>query len=186
MKSQNIINLPNVITFLRLILVPFIIWQLLIGEFLSGFILFSIAGVSDFVDGWLARRLKIVTTIGAYMDPVADKLLMGSVYLVLGLLGHIPFWLVALVILRDILIIFAVFVAWLMKKSLPIAPILISKINTFAQISLAILVLANLGFGLNLIVLQNISYGLVGITTLISTFAYLMLWVKMIFKTKQP
>ena len=178
------LNLPNAITIGRIILVPIIIWCISIDEFLISFILFSIAGISDFIDGWLARLHKLQTVLGAWLDPVADKLLMGSVYLTLGLLGHLPLWLVSVVILRDVFIIGMVVLAKFQNKLAGIKPLMVSKINTVAQITLAILVLADLSFTTNLMAWREPIYLLVGATTLISTFAYLSAWVKITYINK--
>lgn len=148
------------------------------------FILFSLAGISDFIDGWLARLHKLQTLLGAVLDPLADKLLMGSVYLTLGLLGHLPLWLVSVVISRDVFIIFMVILAKFQNKLTDIKPLMISKINTVAQIILATLVLAELSFISDLMVWRDGMYLLVGATTIISTFAYLSAWVKITYANK--
>lgn len=173
-KQLSILNLPNVITIARIILVPFIVWALCVQEFLIGFALFSVAGVSDFVDGWLARLQKIQTGFGAYLDPIADKLLMGAIYMTLGLLGHIPLWLVMLVLCRDVFILGVVSIAVFMKFNFQIKPLLTSKINTLLQILLVVLMLADLSFALGLAELHNWAYMAVAASTLISTFAYLV------------
>uniref|UniRef100_A0A2A4YW43 CDP-diacylglycerol--glycerol-3-phosphate 3-phosphatidyltransferase n=1 Tax=OCS116 cluster bacterium TaxID=2030921 RepID=A0A2A4YW43_9PROT len=181
-KDLTIFNLPNVITIARIASVPVIIWFLFVGEFLSGFILFSIAGFSDFIDGWLARFQKTQTTFGAYLDPIADKLLMGSAYISLGLLGHIPLWLILLVIARDLLILLGVVAAWLMGRTLDIKPLLISKLNTALQICLVMLVLADLAFRLELGAMLDLAYLATAATTIASALAYLYLWVTTMLK----
>lgn len=181
-NPQSILNLPNVITIARIILVPVIIWALFIGDFLMGFVLFSLAGFSDFFDGWLARFQKTQTTFGAYLDPIADKLLMGSTYIALGLLGHIPIWLIILVISRDLLILIGVAVARGMGKELHIKPLMISKLNTLLQICLVILVLADLAFMLNLGTVRHFTYITIAAITIASALAYLYLWVTTMLK----
>lgn len=181
-NPKSILNLPNIITIARIILVPVIIWALFASEFLAGFVLFAIAGFSDFFDGWLARLQKTQTNFGAYLDPIADKLLMGSTYIVLGVLGHIPIWLISLVIARDLLIIIGVVVARRIGKALDIKPLFISKLNTLLQICLVILVLADLAFGLNLGVVRDFAYITTAAITIASALAYLYLWVTTILK----
>lgn len=178
MKELIILNLPNIVTLARICLVPVIVWTMLVDEFFISFILFVIAGISDFVDGWIARMQNIQTILGSYLDPLADKLLMGSVYLTLGILGHIPGWLVVAVIFRDLLIIGAVILAWIIERPVHISPLMVSKINTLMQIGLAILVLGDLGLILQLASIREMAYLFVVATTIISTFAYLVVWVK--------
>lgn len=183
-NNRIILNLPNVITIARIVSVPVIIWFLVVGEFLSGFILFSLAGFSDFIDGWLARSQKTQTNFGAYLDPIADKLLMGSAYLTLGLLGHIPLWLIILVIARDLLILLGVGFAKLMGRALHIKPFMVSKLNTALQICLVILVLADLAFALGLGRLLDLAYIATAATTIASALAYLYLWVTTMLKQR--
>src|SRR5262245_16614525 len=94
------------------------------------FALFVLAGISDAVDGWWAKTFNARTEFGAYLDPLADKALVVSTYLTLGWLGHIPTWLVLLVVFRDLLIIGGAIVAWLMLGEFRSLPILVSTIIT--------------------------------------------------------
>lgn len=182
MLGLKALNLPNSITIMRIFLVPIIVWTLITNEFLISFSLFLIAGISDFIDGWLARLKNIQTLLGAYLDPLADKLLMGSVYLTLGFLGHLPLVLVLIVVFRDILIITAIILAWLVETPLDIAPLLVSKINTFVQITLVVIILADLAMILNFNGIMLYAYYIVGLTTIASTFAYLLVWGKTVAK----
>lgn len=182
--KQTIVNIPNLISFARICLVPFIVWYLLIDEFVTGFILFSIAGISDFIDGWLARFQNIQTVFGAYLDPIADKLLMTSIYLVLTLMGYIPWWLTVLVIIRDFLIVTMLAIARMKHKQIHMAPLLISKFNTLVQIVVVMAVLANLAFGFGADMAINYLFWLAAATTVISSFAYLKLWATTILKQK--
>src|SRR5688500_16125671 len=108
--------------------------------------LFLAAGISDAVDGFLAKRFNMTTELGAYLDPVADKAMIVSIYVSLGITGAIPRWLVILVVSRDIMIVGAVMLSWLMGKPVAIRPLMVSKLNTVAQIVFAGLLLASLGF----------------------------------------
>lgn len=182
--KHDIVNLPNLISFARICLVPAIVWVLLIDEFLLGFILFSIAGASDFIDGWLARFQKLQTVFGAYLDPVADKLLMTSAYLVLTFLGQIPLWLTILVVLRDVFIVMMIAIARLKHQQIKMSPLMISKLNTFLQIALVITVLANLAFNLGITLAINYLVWLAALTTIISSFAYLYLWATTLLNQK--
>ena len=109
--------------------------------------LFLAAGVSDAVDGYLAKRFDMTTELGAYLDPLADKALIVSIYLTLGIKGLIPGWLVILVVSRDIMIVGAVMLSWLVGIPLKVKPLLVSKLNTVAQIVFACVVLGTVGFG---------------------------------------
>jgi len=107
-NSGQDVNPPNLITVFRAMLVPVVFWLLMAGHTQSALILFIIAGVSDALDGFLAKRYNWQTELGAYLDPLADKLLLVSVFIALGSLQELPLWLVVAVVSRDILIILAV------------------------------------------------------------------------------
>ena len=107
----------------------------------------SSPGVSDAVDGFLAKRFNMASELGALLDPLADKALLVSIYMALGIWGAIPRWIVILVVSRDIMIVAAVIVSWLFGKPMPMKPLMVSKLNTVAQVAFAALVLASLGFG---------------------------------------
>ena len=109
--------------------------------------LFLAAGISDGVDG-SPKRFHMASELGAYLDPLADKALIVSIYISLGIAGALPIFLVILVVSRDIMIISAFMLSWLVGKPMPVRPLAVSKANTLAQILLAILVLAEQGFGL--------------------------------------
>src|SRR5262249_30676988 len=106
--------------------------------------------------------------LGAYLDPIADKTLLVSIYVTLGLAGHLPVWLVIAVVSRDILIVGAVVLSWMLSRPLTMHPLLISKVNTFAQIVLAGLVLAELGLGLCVDPLVHRVIGVRGAHTFVS------------------
>lgn len=174
----RVVNPPNIITILRAILVPFIFWSLIAGHTHTALILFVIAGISDALDGFLAKRYAWQSELGAYLDPIADKLLLVSVFVALGVLKSVPLWLVVAVVSRDILIVLAVLISWLMNHPVQIRPQLLSKANTVAQISLAAVVLANSAFVLGL---DGLVTGLVwttGLLTLLSLLAYMRTWLE--------
>ena len=171
------INIPNFITLGRVMSVPVIFWLLLTGRTQLAFLIFVLAGISDAVDGYLAKRFDWRTELGAYLDPLADKLLIVSIYIALGVRGELPLWLIIMVVSRDILIVVAVLLSWLMDQPVVIKPLAVSKANTVAQIVLAATVLADDGFGLGL---QTLRWALVWITgalTLLSLAAYLKAWL---------
>src|SRR3954454_8642645 len=138
-------SIPNIITLGRLLSVPLAVWLILVGELGWAFWLFAAAGLSDAVDGFIARAFRSRTMLGGYLDPLADKALLVSVYLALGHVGQLPVWLVILVVFRDILIIGGVLLLYTLKESFAMQPSFISKVNTTAQIALAALVLSAFG-----------------------------------------
>src|ERR1700751_3266437 len=140
------LSIPNLITLGRILLVPIVVWAITLGEMRIAFALFLVAGISDAVDGFLAKRFHMKSELGAYLDPLADKALIVSVYMSLGIVGMLPIFLVILVVSRDIMIISAFLLAWLVGRPLSLRPLLVSKVNTVAQILLAILILAEPAF----------------------------------------
>jgi cardiolipin synthase len=134
-------HIPNILTAFRLLLVPPVVVLMLKDEFMPALVLFAVAGFSDAVDGFLARRYNWTSRIGGLMDPLADKLLMVSSYLTLGWLGLIPVWLVALVILRDLVIVTGAVIYNARIEQVEATPSVVSKLNTLAQILLVLSVL---------------------------------------------
>ena len=138
-------SVPNILTLLRMVLVPVVVWLMISREFESAFWLFVFAGATDAVDGFLAKRFDQATLLGAYLDPVADKLLLVGVFVTLGMVGGLPSWLVVLIVSRDVMIVIAFAVAYLVGRPVKVRPLMVSKLNTAAQIVLAGGVLAGLG-----------------------------------------
>jgi len=170
-------SLPNLITLGRLLSVPLAIWLVLTGEIAAAFWLFIIAGLSDAVDGFIAKRFDQRSRLGALLDPIADKTLLVSMYVTLGLSSHLPTWLVILVVFRDALIVggFLLVVAAL-GQPMRWEPLLVSKLNTALQIALVGVVLAELGLGLALHTLAMVLVYATGATTVISGLGYLVRW----------
>lgn len=171
-------SIPNFITLCRLILTPVIIWLVLEQQIGWAFWLFVVAGLSDALDGLIAKQFDRATRLGAYLDPIADKALLVSIYVTLGLTGGLPGWLVMLVVSRDLLIVGGVLLSFTLGYRLAMQPLMISKANTVAQITLAGLVLAQLG--LSLTFLEPIVFYLLyltAVTTAISGCAYIVDWV---------
>jgi len=171
---------PNLITLGRLILVPVIIYLIGNQAYEAAFWVFVAAGISDGVDGFIAKRFGYTTTLGAYLDPVADKALLVSIFVSLGMQELIPFWLVILVVSRDVLIVGAVLISWLIGFVVTMRPLMVSKINTTAQIAYAAAVLAVLGFAFEAHVGTLLILGayFTGLTTVVSGASYLVDWVR--------
>lgn len=177
MNRFPVSSLPNLITLGRLILVPVTIAAISDGRWGLTFGVFLLAGISDAVDGYLAKTFDLQTRLGAYLDPVADKALLVSVYVALALANVVPTTLAILVVSRDIMIVGAVIIGWVLDNPLEIRPLLISKLNTTAQIGFAAAVLAAKAFGFPLGLWFQVSVGIVAASTLASTAAYLRQWL---------
>ena len=172
------LSIPNLITLGRILLVPVVVWAIASGEMQIAFLLFLAAGVSDAIDGYLAKQFNMTTELGAYLDPLADKAMMVSIYVALGIAEAIPRWLVILVVSRDIMIVGAVMLSWLVGRPVTVKPLMISKINTVAQIVFACLVLASVGFKFEVGVLQDLVMVTVAALTLLSVGFYVAEWVR--------
>jgi cardiolipin synthase len=171
-------NIPNFITLGRVMSVPVIFWLLVNGHARAAFFVFLLAGVSDAVDGYLAKRFKWTSELGAYLDPLADKILIVSIYIALAVSAQVPQRLVIGIVSRDILILLAVLLSWLMDKPFVIKPLAISKLNTAAQLVLATTVLGDNAYSLGLDTLRQVLVWITGISTALSLAAYLQLWVR--------
>lgn len=147
--SRYGLTLANGVTAIRLVLVPFIAVALLNERFDQAFWMMIAAGASDAVDGYIARAFGHKSLVGAYLDPMADKLLLITTLGILTYEGHLPVWLMALVFGRDVAIVVTVAAFTLMKRvDLRMQPLFISKLTTFAQVALVVVVVANLAFDL--------------------------------------
>ncbi|MDC0185037.1 MAG: CDP-alcohol phosphatidyltransferase family protein [Alphaproteobacteria bacterium] len=175
-------NFANIITVVRLLFTPIIIWLIFSSYYYLGLIFFVLSGLSDALDGFIAKQFNQRTILGSYLDPVADKTLIVSSILALGYMGAIPSWLIILIVSRDLAILGAVIISWLVERSLKIEPIISSKINTFLQIFYIGLILLNLSskeeiIYLNIFILPTFSI-LIALSTLTSWFSYLILWLR--------
>ncbi|MCF6198426.1 MAG: CDP-alcohol phosphatidyltransferase family protein [Hyphomicrobiaceae bacterium] len=159
-------------------MVPLIVLLIIERQMMGAFYLFVIAGLTDGLDGFLAKRFNWSSELGAWLDPAADKALLVSIYVTLGLFGHIPVWLVILVVSRDLLIVGGILLSMMMENPVGMKPLLVSKINTVGQILLAAAILADLGFALGLGKIVTLFILLVAVSTIVSTLAYLYAWFK--------
>jgi cardiolipin synthase (CMP-forming) len=177
-RAGAALSIPNLITLGRILLVPIVVWAIASGAMWVAFVLFVAAGVSDAIDGYLAKRFGMTSVLGAYLDPLADKVLIVSIYLTLGINNLIPRWLVILVVSRDILIVGGIMLSWVMGDRLKIRPLLVSKLNTVAQILFACVVLGSLGFHFKADEVEYVLMALVAILSLLSVAAYVREWVR--------
>lgn len=172
------VTIPNLISIIRLGMVPYIVWTLFDGRALLAFALFVVVGISDGVDGFIARKFNQRTELGAYLDPIADKTLLMAMFASLGILGSIPLWLVIIVLTRDVLILAGVMVAFALGNPIEIKPLFVSKANTAVQIVLVSLALAIPAFGLDLATILLSVVWLCAALTIASAFAYFAAWTR--------
>lgn len=171
-------SIPNTITLGRLLCAPLAVYLILSGQLGWAFWLFMAAGASDALDGAIARMFRARTALGAYLDPIADKVLLVSVYVALANVGQLPLWLVILTVFRDLMIVGGVLLLYTLKESVAMQPLGISKFNTAVQLVLPVAVLAPHGLDYT----QPVVYGhdlvalmvwLCAFTTVASGLAYL-------------
>ena len=152
----------------------------------AAFWLIIVAGVSDGLDGYLAKRLNAVTLIGTYLDPLADKTMLIAVCLCLAHLGYLPCWIIALAILRDLLILGGVFLSNVLELELSVDPILISKLNTVLQIIMVAFALGREAMGWDLLQVMGALVYLVAVTTIVSGTLYLARWTGALTSGENP
>jgi cardiolipin synthase len=179
------LNLPNLISLTRLFLVPLTIWLIVDGRYGIAFWVLVIAGVSDALDGFIAKRFDRRTRIGALLDPAADKAMLVSVYMTLGMAHQLSTWLVILVVFRDVLIVGGYLLIRAAAVPKRYDPLYISKINTGMQITLVGFVLARLGLGADAGWLVPALSLAVAATTLASGLAYLIRWTRILARSEQ-
>lgn len=172
------ISIPNILTVLRFCLVPVVISAIIDKDWMVAFVVFVIAGVTDAVDGFIARRFDMRTELGAYLDPLADKALLVSIYITLAISGMLPGWIAVLVVSRDIMIVGGVILSWVLANPVEINPLKLSKANTAAQIAFAALVLFALAFNLPKAQLMQFGTWIVAALTIASMAAYLANWFR--------
>jgi len=175
-------NLPNLITLARLLCVPLAIWLILEARYGVAFWVFVAAGISDALDGYIAKRFDQRTPLGALLDPIADKALLAGVYIKLGLADQLPHWLVILVVLRDLLIVGGYL---LIQGTAAPQPLFISKVNTLVQISLIGFVLARLGLGIDEGWLTALLVDAAAVTTVWSGLSYLVRCVRILVESER-
>lgn len=175
-RERLIAWVPNLITLARLLSVPVAVYVILLGYYGAAFWIFLLAGLSDAVDGLVAKHYRVTSQVGSFLDPLADKALLIGVYITLGSLGHIPLWLVILIVFRDVLIVGGALLFQTLTHSLKMEPLFISKVNTAAQIALAGFVLARLGLEIPGGWFETLLIYGVAATTLASGAAYVVKW----------
>lgn len=182
-------HIPNIITLLRLLITPLAYFFITHSFFGYAFLCFALAGISDGVDGYLARKWNVISKFGRIFDPIADKALMFVTFITLGIAGKLPIWLVTLVISRDALIILSGFFTFLFKFPIHFSPVWSSKINTFFQIILVGTVLVGQTDFYSMIVpefarnhLINLLVWITTLTTIWSGTEYGLYFVKQLYR----
>jgi cardiolipin synthase len=170
--SRSPLNLANMVTVGRLLMVVPVVWLVIAGRLEMAFWLFVAAGISDALDGYIAKNFNARTELGAYLDPLADKVLLNGIYVALSLIGWLPVWLTALIISRDLLIVLGVILIQRRDPVFRAMPLVIGKLNTFCQILLAACALAHGGELVDLSEFVVVLVAAVTLTTLLSGAGY--------------
>lgn len=169
------IYIPNLLTLIRIGLVPWIVVLLQQQQFGVALCVFVVAGITDGLDGYIAKRFNAETYLGAILDPIADKGLLVSTYIMLAVMELIPFWLVVVVVFRDLIIVGGYLLMLLFFESVKIAPLKISKVNTFLQIAYIVVVLGALAWPLDLsLFLPVLNYSVL-ISSVLSGLTYVVI-----------
>ena len=178
-KANNqslVLYIPNILSIARIGLVPWLLVLLQAQQFTLSLVVFVVAGITDGLDGFIAKRFNAQTNLGAILDPLADKALLVSAYVMLSIMELVPFWLMVVVVFRDVVIVGGYLIMRLSFDSIEMRPLLISKANTFIQIAFIILVLVSLLGGLDQSGLMTVLAYLVLLTSVTSGSAYVYIW----------
>lgn len=179
-------TIPNIITMIRILLTPIFVIYLINDQLLTGLVILVICGVSDGLDGFIARVFKQKSRLGSYLDPLADKIILVSAFVALSIRGFLPSWLSVTVISRDVLILIGVIILYLTEVDLNIKPAISSKITTCFQFITVIAVLAG-EYLLSYKEYYLYLYYVTALFTIISFLQYLFQWLKMMVdKTEKP
>lgn len=173
---MNISQLPNFITLARIASVPILILALDQRDYRLALILFVLAGLSDGLDGFIAKRYRCATRLGGILDPAADKILLVGAYVMLTVLGHLPFWLMVVVAFRDLLIVGGYLMYTSMYGPVQMRPSGLSKFNTLMQIVLVAVVLVQQATGIGYPGAVDVLVYAVLVTTVVSGVHYLWTW----------
>ena len=167
--------IPNLLTGIRLLLIPVLVYLLLIGKFTSALYLIIVMGLTDAFDGFLAKKLNCVSRFGEFFDPICDKFMLISTTITLAYMGLLPVWLVLLIIARDLIIVTGGYTYYLYIKKFRASPSVLSKANTFFQLLLTVIVIYS---QINFVPAQWIGglINIVAVTTILSGTAYVWTW----------
>ncbi len=184
---MNFSSVPNALSILRIILTVPVVMTLLNHQYFLAMVLFFVAGITDALDGWIAKRYSFESRLGSILDPVADKLLLVSSFITLNLIGLLPLWLLVLVFLRDLMIVSGTvgcFIGAGTPKDELLSPSKLSKINTALQIALVLF----------LVVVQlhpiqeqwsTVFFIIVATSTVLSGADYIWIWMERIISQEK-
>lgn len=170
--------IPNAISLLRILLIAPIIVLFVNGEFAWALGLFIVAGLSDGIDGYIAKKYDWDTRLGAFLDPAGDKLLVAWSFGTLAYLGHIPVWLAVIVILRDVIIVTGSFMFHYLVRRLEGSPSTISKLNTALEFTFLVFVITKAGFDWPPEITVTVTGAAVLVTVVISGYDYVSNWLR--------
>jgi len=174
---QHLLNIPNILTLARIVMTPIIVYMVLTEQVWVALILMVIAGVTDILDGAIARYYDLHTAVGAYLDPLADKIMLISLFITLFIVKEVPLFVFLAVIFRDIIIVVGAIIYEMLTHRLTMEPSQISKATTFMQIVYVVLLLLNMAVVIPAIFLQ-VSMWLAFILTCASGLHYLISWTE--------
>jgi cardiolipin synthase len=172
-------NLPNYITLFRVILIPFFINLMIYGYYRVALLVFVVAGITDALDGMIARLTGKKTELGAFLDPMADKLLLLSAFVTLVLLGKLPVWLVIIVVSRDAILVMGGLIIYVMTHTLKIQPTFIGKLTTVMQLVVVALSLVLMNHETGMEFLTILQWTTAGVT-IISGAQYVLRGIRMV------
>jgi cardiolipin synthase (CMP-forming) len=181
---QHLKHVPNLLSGLRFLAAPATAAFLLYDQYVAALVIFAFAGISDLLDGHLARRHGYTSRFGRYLDPAADKALMFACFVVLAIQQIVPMWLAAIVIGRDVLMVLAIIVARLADAPLTVAPLRIGQITTVVQVGFIAMQLVALAFALELDDALRWAGLVVAMVTVASAWVYGGLWLRAMWRTK--
>ncbi|HWY61265.1 MAG TPA: CDP-alcohol phosphatidyltransferase family protein [Rhizomicrobium sp.] len=174
-------HLPNLLSALRLALAPFAAWAVLHNHDTAALAAFAVAGLSDLLDGYFARRFGFTSRFGAWLDPIADKLLMLFCFIALLRIGAVPFWLVVLVVVRDVLIAGGLALGYALSLPLRMAPLAIGKATTLVEIGYVGAALLLLAFDWEAPRLMLAGAATVSVLVTLSALAYAYIFLRALF-----
>ncbi|MDQ6956042.1 MAG: CDP-alcohol phosphatidyltransferase family protein [Mariprofundaceae bacterium] len=172
---QHLLNVPNVLTLARIIMTPVIVYMVLSEQAWFALALMVVAGVTDMLDGAIARYFNLRTTVGAYLDPMADKIMLISLFVTLFIVGQVPLFVFLAIIFRDLIIVLGAITYEIVTHRLTMQPSFISKVTTFMQIVYVVLLLLNMAMVIPDMLLQ-ISMWITFVLTCASGLHYLVSW----------
>jgi cardiolipin synthase (CMP-forming) len=178
-RSNAVVNIPNALTLARLLMTPLFVILLLREHLTMALVVFSLAGISDGLDGLIARWFDQKTVLGAYLDPVADKVLLVSSFVCLAIQGILPEWLTVLVLSRDVLIVIGIAIFSLTEKPYRIRPSMVSKFTTVFQFIVVVVSLLASSFS-GFFTLQIFLVWMTGTLTVVSGFHYVYVGIQIL------